>query len=424
MMIHLPVELVQWIFFYFEDLETLRNAVLCCRLFYRVFVGAEQLITTRILLRQIHPSVIPHAVAVFKSSFISGLDTTAVFAFCDEFLTVKEEPPASWKLADALRMSRFHHCVDYFATRLSSAALDGAPCRLREPPQRSSPTQTEVRRVQRALYRFQLFCNLFSRNSLESRYTRDLFFSHFSAWENEQLACVNELLIGVAAKPFNDLVDHDIHWGSLYIAYLNAPYSAYGEYILSKGLEFLYRLATAQGYTERRQLLSIDDDKHNDEPGKLEQFLTIALNRWANAPWDGAYMNFSQLDSESKAALVGKPFYEDLDPGPAAALDWLQGSELPGHVVGSSMTIDWRAWGYVFWDMARLEGSGILLGHREDARVFNELITLVDPDSQILLQRSQVERAKIKQRGGSGWWSFEDQAKVVGIMPSFSRTDN
>ncbi|KAI0379570.1 hypothetical protein F5Y04DRAFT_290175 [Hypomontagnella monticulosa] len=406
MFARLPAEVTQEILSRVDDLNTLKSAALSCRAIYKVFTGAEDIITTRILLRQIHPTVLPDAIVVRVSRTLSGSKAEDLDTFSNSFLGVKKPPPSSWKLVDALPLSQFHGVVEPLTTRLSSLAFNRAPRRIRETPFQSPPTHTEVLRIQRALYRFQLYCNLFQNEVQDSSRQRGLFFSHFSVWENEQLACVHDLLIEIVAKPFNDMVDHDVQWSRPYVPYIIYPDSDQGEYILSQGLEYVLKLVNAQEYVERRRILSGDDITpgcDDDEPPVLSNFLHHHLSMVGSPSNHDAYVPFCELDKELKDSFVGKPFYDDPDPGPAAAWEWINGGRLPDRLVGTIATMDWRTWGYVFWGILRLESSGILQSDRYDSLVESNLIKLGEPERQQFLSNSREERMKIASTGGSGW---------------------
>jgi hypothetical protein len=179
----IPTELIQRVFSQFDDIETLRAAALCCRTFYQAFTSIEELLTANIIVRQIHPTVLPHAIIVHVSSTLTN-EHAVVRNFSEDYLSKKLAPPTTWKIADALPLSRFHASVNRFATRLSCTALEHAPSSPKDPPQQEVPTITEVLRVQRALYCYQLFCNMFSYSNFDQDELRPLFFSHFSTWEN------------------------------------------------------------------------------------------------------------------------------------------------------------------------------------------------------------------------------------------------
>ncbi|XXG95268.1 hypothetical protein Hte_001529 [Hypoxylon texense] len=420
--IELPTELIEMIFFHFDDLDTLRAAAHSCSTFYSVFARLDKLLTTPILLRQIHPTVIPDAFAMHASFALPNQKRSTVKLFSKNYLSVEKALPTEWKLSEALPMSRFHKIVSYFATQLASTALNRARDDLRESPRQATPTDTEVCRVQRALYRLQLHCNMFDRlYYISGPMQRKYFFRHFSTWENEQLACVRDLLIGVVAEPYNDLVDHDVRWGCLprplsYITFWDLD-SAEGEYILAKGLEFLFRLVKTDDYAERRKLLVADDEpahQPNDRPGRRGDYLRDGLCYLACPP----FVDFSRtLGKEQKAAFIGKPFYDDPDPGPAAAWESLA-IGLSSRLVGRPGAASCRLWGYVFWDMSRLASLGTLGPYmKADEKVWREREEVKRPERWKLLDKSRKERQKVDQKGGSGWWSFEDQSKVVWERP-------
>lgn len=432
------------IFSHFDDLDTLRAAALCCRTFYEVVVRIDKLITTEILLSQIHPTVMPDAITVHASFALSSREDAALELFSTNNLSTKTTPPTVWKLSEALPLSRFHNIVSYFAKQLSLTALNRARDELREPPRRATPTDTEVRRVQRALYRFQLYCNMFDRKSIPVEERRqELFFSHFSTWENEQLFCARDLLVGIFAErkfaapnwryayfannspvAYNDLVDHDVRWGCLprWPITFDEVESKEAEYALSKGLEFLFRLVRTDDYAERRELLIADVEpghETDDEPGRLDGFLGVGLSGGRNPVCEHVPLDFLELDDEQKASFIGKPFYDDPDPGPAAACESLIARDQLAHYIilqpfGVWWRL-WRLWGYVFWDASRPVSPQIPNLHVNVVRdVARNEFTI---ERRQLLNESREERAKIRQKGGSGWWSFEDQSKVVWERP-------
>ena len=58
-------------------------------------------------------------------------------------------------------------------------------------------TRTEMERIRRALFRFELYCNIFlkslDRPGPDER--KELFLDRFSPWENEQLVTMYEYLL-------------------------------------------------------------------------------------------------------------------------------------------------------------------------------------------------------------------------------------
>lgn len=105
---------------------------------------------------------------------------------------------ASSPLSKFLALSRFHDEVQFFATRLA-ASLTVHPVTGSSPKTPIALTQTERTRIERALYRFEIYCDLFRgddaglRPALEER--RAFMFEKFLPWEIEQLASVIEYLL-------------------------------------------------------------------------------------------------------------------------------------------------------------------------------------------------------------------------------------
>lgn len=181
------------------DVASLQAAVLSCPLFYRAFLEAETSITTHVLLHQIDISVLPEAIAAAKSSRLNphgtDLKTRRVISeFVAQNLHQRPTPPRSWSLWDALRLAQFHSRVDWFSVKFARAALTKHPLDSTPPV----ATHQETCRIERALYRFETYCNLFREyQKTPSTIYEDqeqLFFANFAPWENEQLGCVHDSL--------------------------------------------------------------------------------------------------------------------------------------------------------------------------------------------------------------------------------------
>lgn len=103
-------------------------------------------------------------------------------------------------LCEAIHISKLEICVKYLAADFASKALIS-----------QAPTQRKIHRIQRALYRFEIYCSMFPDdkggdisdsiyNVIRSKYVYDWFrnfFRNFSLWGNEQLACVHDYLAGL-----------------------------------------------------------------------------------------------------------------------------------------------------------------------------------------------------------------------------------
>lgn len=207
----LPVELLQAILSHLPDIPSLQAAVVSCPLFYHAFVEVEMVTATQLLLKQIDESVLPDAMAAAESSQLRPHDTEpesreAIVDFVNQDLRQRPTPPIYWSLRDALRISRLHFSVDWFAEDFCKKALDTSSLS----QSRSITTLQERRRIQRALYWFEIYCNLFRENPVAHKnYFREdliekscvyeeqrtLFFSNFARWEVEQLGCIHDFLV-------------------------------------------------------------------------------------------------------------------------------------------------------------------------------------------------------------------------------------
>ena len=96
-------------------------------------------------------------------------------------------------------IERFHRFVDYFATQFANEALEKQPRLVIE--EQPKPSCEEIHRFQRAFYRLQLYCNVVGHVfPVTDDELREMFFGHYAAWENEQLACIHDYLVRVVAK--------------------------------------------------------------------------------------------------------------------------------------------------------------------------------------------------------------------------------
>ena len=123
-----------------------------------------------------------------------------------------------WNLRDALYLDKLHNHIEFFVKGFTIDAL-----RLEKDVNADARTalSSERHRVERTLYRFELYCNLFrrrererrelSRNRLnpEERFShqeqRRIFFDRFPPWENEQFASIREYLfkqLSIREHPF------------------------------------------------------------------------------------------------------------------------------------------------------------------------------------------------------------------------------
>ena len=196
----LPPEPIEHILGLLPDVTSLLSSILTCSSLYRVFIRMEVPITSKVVRNHINEEVLPEAVASWKSS---GLDTwthyRALQDFCEDHLSPRQRPPSSWTLSEASPLADLHRCVEHLTLDFASWTLrllddsDDSDAWLSQ-----SLSSSELYRIQRAFYRFEMYCNLFRTCRLRpvrfsKQRTNDFLFT-FTMWENEQLGCIHDYL--------------------------------------------------------------------------------------------------------------------------------------------------------------------------------------------------------------------------------------
>ena len=200
----LPVEIKQAILSSLPDMASLKALISTCSCFYYSFLHCESLILTNVLLNQITPSLMPNAVATFKSSeMIPWTKETAenlsmLYTTGETFAG-----PRKWTLRNALVLSKMHEHVQFFTHRLTVDALLLHPVTGLPEADPTPVSPSELRRIQRALYRFEFYCNLFAFKRKCNGGSDKIFsinFRKYAPWENEQLACIYDHLMQYVSK--------------------------------------------------------------------------------------------------------------------------------------------------------------------------------------------------------------------------------
>ena len=195
----LPVELIQLILGALPDAVTLRALVLSHSSFYRAFITGKDFITFKVLLNQIVPNLLPDAVAVLESSRFRSWNRKLIQEFLADYHQGRLSPSRTWTISDAVPVSMLHDDICFFMTDFVTVALAANPVTGVPDVSPSPLTSREKFRISQAFYRFELYCNLFRErcwkdNRFGPEEQREIFFDHYSPWENEQLACVHDYL--------------------------------------------------------------------------------------------------------------------------------------------------------------------------------------------------------------------------------------
>lgn len=194
----LPNELKWAIMSALPNVPSLRSTVLSCPSLYNAFINVQVPITNQVLLNELRYDVVPEAIAALESSRLEPL-SQAIPGFVSQHLRTRRPPRLAYTLSDALAISELYSYVHYFAIDFVSNALAKVPITAHLKLDQAPLSENEMARIIRTLYRFEIYCNLFrgleeAHDDLWELQQQELFFNHFSPWENEQLVCVHNYL--------------------------------------------------------------------------------------------------------------------------------------------------------------------------------------------------------------------------------------
>jgi len=406
-----PVELKLEIFFALRDVPSLVALTETSSSFYRIFTNSQALIVTTVLSNEIHPAVIPHAIAVWEASCIKPWSKTGVERFLERHPeSYLQQPRSIQTLSEASTISKLHSHVQFFTEDFCASILSVHPITKVPEPTYIPPSTKELCRIQTAFYIFELFCTLFriqretqkDEHRFSSREQQELFLEKFKRWENEQLACVYNYLIRKVSVPFQDMVEHDVGWGELMIDdSLDWDATPGREGYVSQGLEYLHRVSRAETYEEREVIfgLRLSSDY---------QFLAAAFRE--QSP-DLELESSEQSAVELQSVAISELSMDD-DSGPVEAWYWAHATHVYYY---NDRCQDLREWGYCLWDKARLKTWGLFRKPWAPGRELEWAKRLHEEQQRGYerLRKSWRERSRICQHGGSGWWAEGDESKII-----------
>ncbi|KAL2831313.1 hypothetical protein BJY01DRAFT_254324 [Aspergillus pseudoustus] len=358
----LSTELIQAILSELSDIQSLESAVLTGPCLYAAFRGAESQIVKSVLFQQFDADLLHNALSAEVSMQRSTWQESDVREFLDSYLSLNKQTFHSvlnYTLSQALRLARLLVLIDRFTRDLIAPVLArNKPLddRHAEPPSPALPlSQTESNRFVRTFYRFQIYCSLFG-DPITCPYQDGperglVFFAHFSAWENEQLACIHDYLLRVMAPVFRQEAETDAEWIMYFILSDTGEDSIVQQYHLSRGLNHIQRFLDADSPEERHSLLS---DKQNRK-SHMAFFSDILrdINEFEQSE------PLKDLTAAEEQELVRQPLYSDPDTGPELVWRWAHQNQECSQFVFSLSQAPLREWAYVMWDQQRLEGWGV-----------------------------------------------------------------
>ncbi|KAI1322354.1 hypothetical protein F5Y16DRAFT_416053 [Xylariaceae sp. FL0255] len=312
----LPTEIMTKVLSCLPDVASLKSALVSSPIIFRPCWDQKTTIKIRVLFNAIDPGVFPEAVAAYASSKLRGedgelKDMKAVTLLLHSHFSRRTMPKKAWTLAEQCEMGQFHVYVADLTKKFNTSIIDSGECTNRV---------TEDRRVQRALYLFEVFCNVFRRSpsGLRIRYNGEwkntatrVFFKYFAPWEVEQLACIRDFR-GAYIAPIYTNYWYEIaeSYGPLHneidgdeISYVAVSKNALCiDKLLSQGLKVFHRFSKTGKLNDLDAMLAFED-------GSFCSFLEAVSDY------------YHELDSSDDPSLLEKePFFDD--PTHITAQNW------------------------------------------------------------------------------------------------------
>ncbi|KAK4233906.1 hypothetical protein C8A03DRAFT_47648 [Achaetomium macrosporum] len=377
----LPCEIVGEILGNLDHLQFLLPA-LACRHFYISFKECHG-VEASILCRQITPALLPYSVTLMEAS---RLPRPLVGSSVDSLLDELYSQPA--RLAARLpelpttlirNMSRTHNTIHTLATDFAASALERISPQSASTSKPLSPTE------------YFRFCRAF--------YLVDLFYTLFRH-DNEQLGCVYEYLEVKFAEASFDVVAHDVVFGGNSVDYLTVGEDNYWRQTwLSRGVEFVYQLTTADSYDAKHRMLRTTlYSSYVNLPGALRRVCDDV---------DGGALEEYYEEFHSIALGDSDPSQEDTDRGPLEA--WRK-AKLDCSLELSCMfpDNDWlRERAYVLWDWERVQDLGDKFWEYQRHQG-----GYTEQDWEDMLECFD-ERYMICENDARGYWSKGDTSRII-----------
>lgn len=211
-----PMEVHQHILAFVPDIPSLAAAALSCRQLYAAFKNRESALVRSVLTNCIGATNLPEALITHRCSppYPSSNDVELqprpiherMDRQCSYILTFLEDLDRAGfgktviSMTEAFILDDFHvHTVSPLAERFIAICTERYEWQepLWESIQERPVSKAEWERIERVLYRFELFRKLFGRFNKSEAELRPLvksFFQKFAPWENAQLGCIHDFL--------------------------------------------------------------------------------------------------------------------------------------------------------------------------------------------------------------------------------------
>lgn len=218
-LLQMPLHLIAKVLVELECMRSVGSAILSHPIMYAAFKEYPKTVIYRILLKQVPRELIAYAVLAYNTSWrgyrgpqeMRRLIHSALR--CVEGMSNDEIDLWLWGAMERMgfnpatvsSLSKIHTLVEHFTRRYLKDTLPIASrdlFRRQSPTNARRPSETEVFRIRRGFYRFQIYCNLvrMANNDTEHSLLARQFFLRWSPWVNEQLACIHDHLEGVLSE--------------------------------------------------------------------------------------------------------------------------------------------------------------------------------------------------------------------------------
>lgn len=220
-LLQLPMHVLAMVLLHLDSMQSLANAVFAHPALYASFAEDRDRIVASIMAGQIPERIRRYALYTHATSSASldRSDMEQIQHFLhsrsirrSEWIRDPFELPGPLDLRLASTLSRTHGIVQHFTRDLVSETLPLARRYLNLDRPGPACSADEEFRINRAMYRFQIYCNLFSHEGNSTRagiyrlqpLLNVIIFGNFAPWVNEQLGCIHDYFERVLSRGERD----------------------------------------------------------------------------------------------------------------------------------------------------------------------------------------------------------------------------
>ncbi|ROV92313.1 hypothetical protein VSDG_07262 [Cytospora chrysosperma] len=383
----LPVEIQRLVLSKAPTLPSLSALVHASPRLHRVYVDNRAAILRSVLV-EVLDGMLVDALGAYESStdtFQKVREESLLWAFVErqeaKYTTTGIDWTVELSLDDMIHLLRFHtSVVEPLTERYASWALASLPSSSTNDQAGQQPlSDTERCRIQRAMYRLQIFCNVCgslgeersSRERIEDDIDRLRVLSMFPAWEIEEIMCLHRFAEDIYRDIFRQ-VAWDLN-EARNPKYKNVDMTSVNEDLLLTGND-----GTEHGYISQHSLNAVlrcglqllSDTVKTKDHEQLVMMTRSAIisgmgehrGYYGNDWIDDAVEELVQMERrerwyshcDSAQDLRQKMIFDGdrLDSPPLAWVLFWQGEY--SNLIGNRVPEALRRWGFVMWDAARL----------------------------------------------------------------------